>query len=82
MRSVGLIRINLPESSGRKRVLELAVEKGRELGCWVLVEHSAFTSLNAELEDGARIFLAHAGGHEAAPGALQAEFDCVLSTQT
>jgi len=82
VRSVGRIEVNVPESSGKRRVIELAVEKGRELGCWVLVEHSAFLTLKMALEDGARIFLAHGGGHDASPGALRAEFDCVLRIDT
>lgn len=82
LRSVGQIEISVPESSGKGRVLELAVEKGRTLGCWVLVEHSAFNNLKASLDDGARVMLAHNGGHEAAPSALKAAFDCVLKTQT
>lgn len=82
VRSVGRIEVNVPESSGKKRVIELAVEKGRELGCWVLVEHSAFATLKTALQDGARIFLVHGGGHDASPGALRAEFDCVVKTET
>lgn len=81
MRSVGRIEVNVPESSGKKRVIELAVEKGRELGCWALVEHSAFATLKTALENGARIWLAHGGGHDASPGALHAEFHCVMKTE-
>ena len=90
MRSVGLVEVTVPESSGIARAIELAMQKGRELGCWILIEQSAFTTLDTrasriELAHGARIVLAHTGGggadHGAAPaseGKLTAEFHCVL----
>ena len=90
MRSVGLIEVTVPASSGIRRTVEAAVEKGRELGCWILVEHSAFATLqsSSSLAFGARIYLAHGGGGHgpstsgdgasASDGTLTAEFDCVV----
>lgn len=88
MRSVGLITVTVPESSGIKSAIDVAVAKGRELGCWILIEHSAFEALQSQagLIGGAHIFLAHGGGdgggghgqQSASSGTLSAEFDCVL----
>lgn len=46
-RSVGLIEVTVPESSGIQRMLDVAAKKGQELGCWILIEHSAFTSIES-----------------------------------
>lgn len=93
MRSVGLIEVTVPASSGIHRAVEAAVVKGRELGCWILVEHSAFATLQsgASLPFGARIYLAHGGGGhspsapaagaQASDGTVTAEFDCVLQAE-
>lgn len=92
MRSVGLIEVTVPASSGMRRVVEAAAEKGRQLGCWILVEHSAFATLqsSAALPFGARAYLAHGGGGggghgpvaasgaQASDGAITGEFDCVM----
>jgi len=90
MRSVGLIEVTVPASSGIRRAIEVAVDKGREVGCWILIEHAAFATVQsrASLSFGARVFLAHGGGgHDPAPssggaqasdGTLTAEFDCVM----
>lgn len=90
MRSVGLIEVTVPASSGMHRVVEAAAEKGRELGCWILVERSAFATLqsSAALSFGARAYLAHGGGGghgpvpptgaQASDGSITAEFDCVM----
>lgn len=85
MRSVGLIKVTVPESSGIERAVELAVEKGRELGCWIIVEHAAFVSLqsSAALSFGARVYLTHGGGggDSRSSDAVTAEFDCVLQAE-
>ncbi len=84
MRSVGLIEVTVPETSGIDRAIEVAAEKGRDLGCWILIEHAAFASVRsrASLEHDASVILAHGGAdmHRPvmAPGKLTAKFDCVL----
>lgn len=88
MRTVGVISVTVPESSGIKSAIDVAVAKGQELGCWILVEHSAFEALpsHSQLTGGARIFLAHGGGggdtghaqENTSGGSVTAEFDCVL----
>jgi hypothetical protein len=89
IRSVGLIEVSAPESSGIQRVLDVATRKGQELGCWILVEHSAFEEIEsqASVRFGASVFLAHGGGHSAGEtsghgassgGTLTAAFDCVV----
>lgn len=89
IRSVGLIEVTVPESSGMQRALDVAAKKGQELGCWILVEHSAFATIEsgAATRFGAAVILAHGGGHnagasshsgESSGGTLSAEFDCIL----
>lgn len=88
IRSVGLIEVTVPESSGIQRTLDVAAKKGQELGCWILVEHSAFMNLESKASSrfGAVVILAHgghdaggsSGGNESSGGTLTAEFDCVL----
>jgi len=92
MRSVGLVVLSVPEGSGIAGGLELARQKGQQLGCWILVEHSVFVSLHSaqsrvELAYGATIVLVHATGggvgHAKEPkteGQISAELDCVLQT--
>ena len=89
IRSVGIIEVTVPESSGIQRTLDVAAKKGQELGCWILVEHSAFMNLESKASSrfGAVVVLVHGGGHTAggspggnasSGGTLTAEFDCVL----
>lgn len=85
IRSVGVIEITVPKKDGVKRAIELAADKGRELGCWMLIEHSTFEMLQsrASLDFGASIILAHgpvsAPPNIRGPGSkLTAEFDCVM----
>ena len=61
MRSVGLIEVTVPERGGIAAAAEAAAAKGRELGCWIVVEHGAFARLpaRASLAHGARVLLAH-----------------------
>ncbi len=88
MRSVGLIEVTVPGSSGIKRAIEVATAKGRELGCWILIEHSAFATVqsSASLDHGATIVLAHGsgphiGGPVAPEGKVTARFDCVVAAR-
>lgn len=86
MRSVGLIEVTVPESSGIERAIDAATEKGRELGCWILIEHSAFATVQtrASLDHGAVIILAHGPGPHVGPsasppvGKRTAQFHCVV----
>jgi len=85
MRSVGLLEVTVPKSSGIKRAIDVAAEKARDLGCWILIEHSAFQSVEprASLDHGAIVALAHGGvGHigrgPSPKGSLTAEFDCIV----
>jgi hypothetical protein len=84
MRSVGIIEVTVPARGGLEAAAELAAAKGRELGCWIVVEHGAFARLQARasLAFGARVLLAHGGGshlpHAAPPARQTAQFDCVL----
>jgi len=82
LRSVGIIEVRVSEGRGGKRAAEIAIEKGRQLGCWILVEHSAFPAVQsrASVAFGAEIYLAHGGApHVAAPNPPRTfEFDCVV----
>ncbi len=86
LRSVGLIEVTVPQSSGIDRAIAVAIDKGRELGCWILIEHSAFATVSssAELDHGARMILAHGAGPTPQGGGpkrkLVTEFDCVIQT--
>lgn len=87
MRSVGLIEVRVPKSSGIERAIDVAAEKGRELGCWILIEHSTFARVEprASLDHGAIVTLAHGGvghvGRSPSPRAsVTAEFDCIVRT--
>lgn len=85
MRSVGIIEVIVPERKGLEHAMELAVKRGRELGCWLLIEHAAFEKLQsrASLGFGAAVTLAHGppptakrvGGPSTK---LRAEFDCIV----
>ena len=85
VRSVGLIQVKAPEGTGMKRLIELAAKKGRELGCWIVVEHSVFERLKTALDHGARALPTHGPvPHIGAvsPGTVRAEFDCVVRVTT
>lgn len=92
-RSVGTIEVTVPSSSGIQRALEVAADKGRELGCWIVVEEAAFAAARsrASLDHGAQAQLAHGGGgghdeparHGASPasdGSQTMAFHCVIQT--
>lgn len=89
MRSVGFIQVTVPGDSGISRAIEVATAKGRDLGCWILIEHGAFATVqsSAPLDHGASIILAHGPGlHIRGPvgpkGKLTAKFDCVMQMTT
>ena len=89
MHSVGLVEVKVPASSGLKRAVVVAATKGRELGCWVMIEHSVFAELNQASWNvfGARALLAHSPAPQIARVApptevLTTEFDCVLQGQS
>lgn len=83
MRSVGLIEVTMPNGTGIDRAVEAAAKKGSELGCWIVVEHTAFASLEsrASLAYGATVILAHGAPHVGRTASLKqriAQFDCVV----
>ncbi len=87
LRSVGLIEVAVPVSKGMSRAVELAVERGRQLGCWILVEHSIFATVQsrAVVGFGGTIYLTHGGAHftkTAGPSLTRTEFDCVVRDQS
>ena len=69
-----------------KAATEVASAKGDEIGCWILVEHSAFARIQARasLDHGAYVLLAHGTGSMHAPIVRPGgrprtlQFDCVL----
>lgn len=90
MRSVGFIEVTVPENSGIKGAIDVATEKGIEVGCWILIEESIFAALKtrASLDHGATIQLAHGGGGgdhggqeqgaSGSNGKLTVRFHCVV----
>lgn len=86
MRSVGLIEVSFLHSTGVERAINAAIDKGRELGCWILIEHSAFEKRQsrAALDHGAHVILAHGPGHDVptrSPARSRTmTFDCVIVT--
>lgn len=82
MRSVGIIEV-VARTSAVARAVDAAVEKGQQLGCWILVEHSAFDNVQSRgaLSFGGRIYLTHGpaphiGG--APKSRVTLELDCVV----
>ena len=83
LRSVGVLTITVAKKHGLSRAVELATERGRELGCWLVIEHGIFEKRHAHaLTFGARVILAHGPPHTpkhaGPPTRLTVEFDCVL----
>lgn len=88
MRSVGLVEVTVPESSGIKGASDAAVRKGQEVGCQLLIEHAAFEELGGRtgqviLADHTSVILVHGAAPHvgAAPhprASLTAQFDCVI----
>jgi hypothetical protein len=69
MRSVGLIRVAAPAEATKSEIARVAADKGRELGCAMLIEHSAFivSQRQAHRQFGphaapARVLLVHGSG--------------------
>jgi hypothetical protein len=78
LHSVGIIEVSAGTAA---RAGELAAAKGRDLGCWVIVEHSVFVEASSALAFGARTMLAHGSAphaSEARPRRTVVRFDCVL----
>lgn len=83
MHSVGLIEVTFTRRHVH-RAYERAREKGRELGCWIVIEHTAFEELGARASriDGVAIILVH-GGPPHTPNVRVRDgdvmqFDCVV----
>jgi hypothetical protein len=77
-RSVGLVEVHADTEA---QAAELASAKGREIGCWMLIEHTVFEHRGAELADGGRIYLAHGGPQlppRVKPPKTQYQFDCIV----
>lgn len=45
MRTVGIVAVSVPARHGVEGVIHAAATKGREIGCWALVEESLFAQL-------------------------------------
>jgi hypothetical protein len=78
MRSVGIITV--PTTSDA-RAMQMAADRGRELGCWIVVEHQRFSRRQADAGevDDARVLLACSGPHVRVLGGPSVrEFDCVV----
>lgn len=45
MRTVGVVAVSVPARKGVEGVIDAAASKGREVGCWALVEESLFARL-------------------------------------
>ncbi len=86
MRSVGLIEVRVLQNTGVERAINAAIDKGQELGCWILIEHSAFVKRQpgAALDHGARVTFAHGPGPDVttrSPARSRTmSFDCVVVT--
>jgi hypothetical protein len=81
MHSVGTIEVTVTRGN-MDRAVELATEKGRELGCWIVVEHEAFAKLGTRAStDEVPIILVH-GGPPHTPSVRPPDdaiqFDCVV----
>lgn len=96
LRSVGLIEVTVPAKSGISDAMEAAAAKGQEVGCWALIEHTAFAHMKAHGSLGGHvrvgIILVHGSGpssqeqsrgKEAAPDEPDetTRFDCVIQSQ-
>jgi len=65
MRSVGIVAVSVPARSGLDGVIHAAAAKGRDVGCWALVEESLFAQLASRAltsQVGALPILVHGGG--------------------
>ncbi len=91
MRSVGIVMVSVPARNGLEGVIHAAAAKGREIGCWALVEESLFAQLASRAaagnEAGAAPVLVHqrrwVGQRVGIPpprdrSVVAAEFECVF----
>lgn len=66
IRSVGIITIVAWPGISTEELRQKAAAKGKELGCWAVVEHSAFVMLHLHTsaldKPGATVILVHDGG--------------------
>jgi len=67
MRSVGIVEVSVPEGQREEiRLAEAAAAEGKELGCWALVRHSVFLTIqgqpNAWLSWRSGVLLVHGSG--------------------
>jgi hypothetical protein len=80
MHSVGTIEVTVAPGDV-EHAIERAREKGRELGCWIVVEHDAFVERRAARDHGVRFVRVHGGPHHTAsvraPSKVM-QFDCVM----
>lgn len=96
LRSVGIIEVTAAASEGAEVTIKAAA-KGKELGCWALVDHSVFEGMRGSPMqrgrqssgfDGTNALLAHAGlAHGGAKMSkpvrpLVTQFDCVLKEES
>ena len=82
MHSVGIIEVTFLQRH-LDLAVERAIEKGRELGCWIVVEHGVFLQLRtqASRDGGVTIILVHGGAPHTPsvrPPADVMQFDCVV----
>jgi hypothetical protein len=82
MRSVGIIEVSV-RSDQLERAIELAVAKGRELGCWAVIEHDAFARRASQvwLDSDVAIIRVHGMPPHAdhkGPRTRILNFDCVV----
>jgi hypothetical protein len=78
MRSVGIITV--PRTSD-ERAAQMAADRGRELGCWLVVEHERFSRRQAHASevDEPPVLLACSAPHVKSIGRPKSrEFDCVV----
>ena len=84
LRSVGILEVTAT-SGGIERAADLAVTKGRELGCAAVIDHVVFTETSPHADAssfGARVLLVHGSGRHVtttrSPKATTFQFDCVV----
>lgn len=80
MHSVGIIEVRVSRGNN-ERAIELATEKGRELGCWIVVEHAAFVESGAGRTAAVDLVLVHGAAPHASSVRLPSnvvQFDCVI----
>lgn len=95
MRSVGIITVVAPAATGSRELARLVAAKGKEVGCWALVEHSVFLLMQSrstlwDVGPTAKIVLVHGGGGGAGGGhpyesagesEKKSTFDCLIKDE-